>query len=176
MSSRTFMLTVTGFAFIVAACSSYGTSVVEVGKTRAPVASVSVTVPLSLVTGQTARATATPKDAKGTALTDRPVIWYSSSASIASVNDSGVVSAVAPGTAIVSAVSEGVAGRSTMSVMAPTPTPVATVTVVISPSSVLIGQTAVATATLKDSSGTLIVGRPITWQRSNPTVATVAPT
>jgi len=84
MSTRTFILAVTGCAFIVAACGSYGTSVLEVGSTRTPVASVSVAIPLSLAAGQTARAIATLKDAKGTALTDRPVIWYTSSASIAS--------------------------------------------------------------------------------------------
>jgi hypothetical protein len=83
MSTLTFILAVTGCAVIVA-CGSYGTSVVEVGNTRTPVASVSVAVPLSLAAGQTALAVATPKDANGRVLTDRPVIWYTSSASIAS--------------------------------------------------------------------------------------------
>ena len=170
---RTFMLVVTGLVFAVAACSSYGTSVVEVGKTRAQVASVSLTVPLSLVTGQTARATATPKDANGTALTDRRVMWYTSSGSIASVSDSGIISAVAPGTALVSAVSEGVSGQATMAVMPPPPTPIATITVAVKPSAVLVGQTALATATLQDSSGSPIFGRPIAWQTSDISVATV---
>ncbi|HEX9382507.1 MAG TPA: Ig-like domain-containing protein, partial [Gemmatimonadaceae bacterium] len=115
MSTRTFILAVTGCAVIVA-CGSYGTSLVEVGNTRTPVASVSVTVPATLAAGQTARAIATPKDANGTALTGRPVLWYSSSGSIASVSDSGIISAVAPGTAVVSAVSEGVAGEASMAV------------------------------------------------------------
>ena len=55
---RTFILAVTGFVLSVAACSSYGTSVVEVEKTRAAVASVSLSIPRSLVAGQTARAVA----------------------------------------------------------------------------------------------------------------------
>ena len=173
---RTFMLAVTGLVFSVAACSSYGTSVVEVEKTRAHVASVSVKVPLSLVAGQTARAIATPKDANGTALTDRPVLWYSSSGSIASVTDSGMISAVAPGTAVVSAVSEGVSGQATMAVMPPPPTPIATVSVAVSPSAVLVGQTAVATATLADSSGNQLSGRAVTWESDNVSVATVQAT
>src|SRR5713101_8678841 len=70
MLTRTFILAVTGCAVIVA-CGSYGTSIVEVGNTRTPVASVSVTVPLSLAAGQTARAIATPKDANGAALSGR---------------------------------------------------------------------------------------------------------
>jgi uncharacterized protein YjdB len=173
---RTFMLAVTGLVFSIAACSSYGTSVVEVGKTRTQVASVSLTIPSSLVAGQTARAIATPKDASGAALTDRPVTWYTSSASIASVSDSGMISAVAPGTAVVSAVSEGIAGQANMAVMPPPPTPIATVLVAVNPSAVLVGQAALATATLEDSSGNPITGRAITWESSNMSVATVAAT
>ena len=172
MSTRTFILAVTGIAVIVA-CGSYGTSVVEVANTRRPVASVSVTVPISLAAGQTARAIATPKDADGAALTGRPVLWYSSSGSIASVSDSGIISAVAPGTAVVSAVSEGVAGEATMAVVPPPPTPIATVAVAVNPSAVLIGQTAQATATLADSGGNPISGRTVIWSSSDLTVATV---
>jgi uncharacterized protein YjdB len=170
---RTFMLAVTGLVIAVAACSSYGTSVVEVGKTRAQVASVSLTIPSSLAAGQTARAIATPKDANGTALTDRPITWYSSSVSIASVNDSGVISAVAPGNTVVSAVSEGIAGQASMAITPPLPTPIATVSVAVSPPAVLIGQTAQATATLQDSSGNLISGRTVTWESSDISIATV---
>ena len=170
---RTFMLAVTGLVIAVAACSSYGTSVVEVGKTRAQVASVSLTIPSSLAAGQTARAIATPKDANGTALTDRPIAWYSSSAAIASVNDSGVISAVAPGNTVVSAVSEGIAGQASMAITPPPPTPIATVSVAVSPPAVLIGQTAQATATLQDSSGNLISGRTVTWESSDISIATV---
>ena len=170
---RTFMLAVTGLVFAVAACSSYGTSVVEVGKTKAQVASVSLTVPSSLAAGRTARAIATPKDANGTALTDRPVTWFTSSALIASVSDSGMISAVAPGTAVVSAVSEGIAGQATMAVVPPPPTPIATVLVAVNPSAVLVGQAALATATLEDSSGNLLSGRVVTWQSADISVATV---
>jgi uncharacterized protein YjdB len=176
VSKRTLILAVTGFAFSVAACGSYGTSVVEGNKPPAHVASVSLTVPISLITGQTARAVAVPKDASGATLPGRAVSWFTSSPAIASVNDSGLVSAVAPGSAILSAVSEGVSGQATIGVMPPTPTPIATVTVAVSPPSVLIGQTAHATATLKDSTGAPIVGRPITWQSSNSGIAAVGPT
>jgi uncharacterized protein YjdB len=170
---RAFMLTVTGLVLAVAACSSYGTSVVEVSKTQAQVASVSLSIPSSLVAGQKARAVATPKDANGTALTGRPITWYTSSASIASVTDSGVISAMAPGTAVVSAVSEGISGQATMAVMPPGPTPVATVSVAVNPPAVLVGQTATATATVADSIGNVLSGRTITWGSSNTTVASV---
>ena len=105
---RAFMLAVTGLVFSVAACSSYGTSVVAADKTPAKVASVSVSVPRSLVAGQTGRGTATPKDANGAVLQGKAVLWSTSIASVASVTDSGVISAIAPGTTILSASSEGV--------------------------------------------------------------------
>ena len=173
MSTRTFILAVTGFALSVAACSSYGTSVVEVKNAQARVASVSVTVPSSLSAGQTARGVAITKDANGSPLTGRSITWFTSSGSVASVTDSGVISAVAPGTAVVSAVSEGVSGQATLAVTPPPPTPIATVTVAVKPSAVLVGQTALATATLQDSSGAVISGQPITWESSDITVATV---
>src|SRR3981081_2715771 len=78
VSKRTFILAVTGIAIGVAACGSYGTSVVEVKNTPTAVASVSLTVPVSLTTGQTARAVAIPKDAKGVALSGRSIAWFTS--------------------------------------------------------------------------------------------------
>src|SRR5215210_2567194 len=103
---RAFILAVTGLAISVTACGSYGTSVVSVNN-PSRVASVSVALPASLAAGQTARAVATLKDQNGTVLTDRLVRWYTSSQSIVGVDDSGVIAAVAPGAATVSAVSEG---------------------------------------------------------------------
>ena len=172
---RAFILAVTGLAITVAACSSYGTSVVEVNQ-PSHVASVSVAFPASLAAGQSARGVATLKDQNGAILANRLVSWYTSSASIASVNDSGVIAAVAPGAAIVSAVSEGISGQKTMTVVPPTPTPVATLSIALSPSAVLVGQTAHATAVPEDSMGNPLSGRTVTWQSTNSSVAVVSPT
>ncbi|HMH26010.1 MAG TPA: Ig-like domain-containing protein [Gemmatimonadaceae bacterium] len=174
MSKRALILAVTGFVVSVAACSSYdGTGVIDANRTRAHVVSVSVTLPSSLTAGQKTRGVATVKAANGTILTDRPVTWFTSSGSVASVTDSGMISAVAPGTAVVSAVSEGVSGQATMAVLPPPPAPVATVAVAVTPSAVVVGQTAIATVTLADSSGNLLSGRVVTWSSSNTSVATV---
>jgi uncharacterized protein YjdB len=173
MSMRALVLAVTGFVVSVAACSSYDdSSVVEVNP-PAHVASVSLTLPSTLTAGQKTRGVAVTKDANGAVLTGRPVSWFTSSGSVASVTDSGMISAVAPGTAVVSAVSEGVSGQATMAVLPPPPTPVATVTVAVTPSALVVGQTATATATLADSTGNLLSGRVVTWSSSNTTVATV---
>ena len=173
---RAFALAVTGLALGFAGCSTYGTSVVDVPKTPVVhVGSVSVTLPRSLQIGNTARAVVTVKDDNGAVLTGRAVNWFSSSASVATVNDSGVVAAVTPGDAVVSAVSDGVAGQASLAVIAPppTPTPVASVQVALNPTALMVGQTAKATATLKDASGNTLTGRTVTWQSSNASVASV---
>jgi uncharacterized protein YjdB len=175
---RAFILAVTGLALGITACSSGGTTVVDVEKkTPAPVASVSVTLPSSsLVVGQTQRGIATARDASGAVLSDRPITWQSSSASIASVSDAGMISGIAPGSVMLSAASEGVSGQAPMTVSPLPPVPVATVSVVLTASSLVVGQTAQGTATLKDASGNILSGRAATWQTSNAAVGTVSST
>src|SRR5207302_2776301 len=73
-----------------------------------PVASVEVNPATARVqVGQTAQLTATPQDASGNPLSGRVVTWASSNTAIATVNASGLVSAVAAGTATITATSEG---------------------------------------------------------------------
>ena len=171
---RAFILAVTGVAIGVSACGSYGTDAVEVRK-PASVAAVSVTLASqSLVAGQSQRATVVVKDANGAALSNRTVLWYSSAASVATVDESGVISGISPGATTVSAVSEGVSGEAALSVVAAPPAPVATVLVAINPAAVVVGQTAHASATLLDASGNTLTDRTVTWQTGNSSVATVA--
>ena len=168
---RTAILAVAGLAFGATACSSGGTST-EVE--RNPVAAVSVALPSpSIVAGQMAQAVATPRDASGAPLTDRPIVWQSSSSAIASVTDAGIVSASLSGTAVISATSEGVRGEASLTVMAPPAVPVANVSVTLSPSSLVVGQTANATATLRDAGGNDLTGRAVAWSSSNAGVASV---
>ena len=85
----------------------------------APVARVTVTLALaSLTTGSTTQATAVTADSVGTALTGRTVTWSSSATTVATVSSSGLVTAVAPGTANISATSEGKSGVATVTVTA----------------------------------------------------------
>jgi uncharacterized protein YjdB len=173
---RAFILAVTGLDLAVAACSSYGTSAFEVQNTPAArVASVVIALPsASLVAGQAQRANVTLKNASGAALSGRTVVWSTSAATVASVNDSGLVRGVSPGSATLSAVSEGVAGEAALTVVPVPALPVASVVVALSPSAVMVGQTAHATATLLDSTGSSLTGRSVAWQSGNPGVATVS--
>ncbi len=173
---RAFILAVTGLAFAVAACSSYGTSVVDPEKpSTAQVATVSVTLPSSsLVAGQTQRAIVTLKDAKGATLSGRSVVWSSSASSIAVVSNDGLVQGVSPGAATVNALSEGIAGQADLTVTARPPLPVDRILVAINPAAVVVGQTAHADVALLDSNGNPLTDRAVTWQSGNPSVATVS--
>ncbi len=82
-----------------------------------PVARVSVTLSTaSLTTGLTTQATAVTADSLGTTLTGRAVTWSSSAPTVAAVSSSGLVTAVAPGSANIAATSEGKSGFATVTV------------------------------------------------------------
>jgi uncharacterized protein YjdB len=154
-----------------------GTAVVTV--TPVPVGSVTVTPPtLSLTTtqggsGSTATLTAVVKDLNGTVVTDRSVSWATSNNLVATVTQAGLVTAVAPGSATISASSEHQTGSSGVTVNF---LPVATVTVSPTQASILVAGTANFTATLKDALGNPITGPTVTWSTGNNAVATVSST
>jgi uncharacterized protein YjdB len=119
--------------------------------------------------GATQSLTATTRDAGGAVLTGRTVTWNSSANGVATVNASGVVTAVAPGTAAITATSEGVSGTATITVPAPT-----TATVEVSPASksLVVGQTQQLTATPRTASGAPLTGRTVAWTSTTPSDAT----
>jgi hypothetical protein len=89
--------------------------------TPTPVASVVSTVALSPSTntlnpGATFQITASLQDSTGASLTGRSVAWSSSNLTIASVSSSGVVAGVAPGSATITASSEGKSATASVTV------------------------------------------------------------
>src|SRR5438876_146252 len=170
---------VTAGSATITATSEGKSSTAALTVTTVPVASVaSVAVApatASLTVGQTMQLTATPKDSAGGTLTGRTVMWSSSNPSVATVSGSGLVTSVVVGTATITATSEGKAGSATVTV---TLVPVASVaSVAVSPAtaSIRVGQTVQLTATPKDSAGSALPGRTVTWGSSNTAVATVSP-
>src|SRR3989442_11616615 len=98
-----------------------GTAAITV--TNVAVNSVTVSpAPASVPAGQAVQLTATPKDASGTPLTGRAIIWSSSNTSVATVNASGLVSGVVAGSATITAMSEGQSGTSAVTVTPPSST------------------------------------------------------
>ena len=134
-----------------------------------PVASVSVSPSsASVLVGGTVSLVATTLDSAGGALTGRAVTWSSSNSGVASVNGSGVVTAVTPGSATITAASEGKSGTASVAVSS---VPVASVTVAPASASLQVGQTVQLTATPKDANGSVLSGRVITWSSSDTTIA-----
>ncbi len=131
---------------------------------------------LSMAVGEMAQLTVTLKAADGKVLAGRTVTWTSSDQAIATVSETGIVTAAAAGTATITATSEGVNGTATVTVTV-TQQPVATVEVTPNNGNfVAVGGTLQFTATVKAADGSVLVGRPVTWTTSNAAVATVSAT
>ena len=131
--------------------------------TANPVASVSVSLASSALTvGQGTQATAVLRDASGSTLSGRTIAWSSSNTAVATVSQSGYVTAVGAGSATITAQSEGKSGGASLSVQAAVAT-VKTVQVTLNVSSILPGATAQATAVARDVNGAIISGRAVQW-------------
>ncbi|HWQ29066.1 MAG TPA: Ig-like domain-containing protein, partial [Dehalococcoidia bacterium] len=144
---------------------------------RQVVAAVSVQpASASLTAGGSLQLTAAASDSNGYAVGGASFAWSSSNTAVATVNQSGVVTAVAQGSATMTASSGGKTAASSISVAGSSvlPPPVATVTVQPSSLSLTVGQTAQLGVVLKDANGNTLTGRSVTWSSSNPSVATVS--
>lgn len=158
-------------AFLLSGCGGGGTTTVP---TSAPVATVTLSsTAASLAPGATQQFTATTKDASGNVLTGRGVTWSSTSSTVASVSNGGLVTALAAGTTIISATSEGQSGNATITVT-PVVAPVASVTLSQSSATLVPTSTQLLTATPKDAAGNSLSGRTIIWTTSSALIATVS--
>lgn len=148
------------------------TATATVNVTPVPVATVSVAPGTSKVyVGQSVNLAATPRDSAGGALTGRSVTWSSTNSAVASVSATGVVTALAPGSATITATVEGKTGSATIQVSLVL---VASVTVSPTSKTLYIGQTVDLAAIAKDSAGNTLTGRAVAWASSNPAVASVS--
>jgi hypothetical protein len=75
----------------------------------------------TLQTGATVQLNATTTDASGATLSGRTVTWATNNSGVATVSQTGLVSALSPGSASISATSEGVVGATLVTVNASTP-------------------------------------------------------
>ena len=167
-----------GSAIIVATVESVkGDAGVTVSSTTstatAAVVSVTLAAP-SLTTGQTTQATAEVRDASGNVLTGRPVTWASLAPTIASVSATGLVTALAAGTASIQATVDSKTGAANVTVSAPSTAPVATLTVTLASPNIYTGSTTQATAVAKDANGNVLTGRTASWVSLSPSVASVS--
>ncbi len=147
-----------------------GTSSITV--TKIPVGSVTVAPPSkALLVTQTVSLSATVRDSVGTIVIDRPVSWGSNNTLVATVSSTGLVTAVAPGIATITATSETKSGTSTITVSL---VPVSTVVVQPAQDTLVVNATAQLTAATLDSIGGVLTGRVVTWGSSDATTASVS--
>lgn len=160
-------------AFAATACGGGGGDVTRPQPPApTPVASVVVTVAeASLTVGQTTQATATARAADGSTLAGRTITWASSNSSVATVSSAGLVTSLAAGSTTISATSEGQSGSVALNVA---PVPVATVTVALTASTLVEGQTTQGTALLRAANGSTLSERTVAWSTSNAAVASVS--
>jgi uncharacterized protein YjdB len=149
-----------------------GTSQVTV--VQVPVNSVTISPAGShtVFLGSSLQLMATLRDGGGNVLTGRPVNWTTSNQAVATVSQTGLVSAVALGNAQITAESEGRTGTVSVAVALP---PVATISITPNPGAVQVGSSLQMTLDLRDAAGNPLTttGRTVIWASSNRPVATV---
>jgi len=139
-----------------------------------PVASVTVSPPSKTMTvGDTATFSATTKDAQGHVLTGRAIAWSSDNTAVATVDSTGLVTAVAAGSANITATSEGQSGSSAVTV---NPVPVGSVIVKPQDTTMTVGDSAQFSAQTLDSKGNPLTGRDVAWSTSDKKIAKVSAT
>ena len=125
----------------------------------------------TLVEGDTLHLSAEAVDSNGHAVGEAEFEWASSDTSVVRVNASGLVVAVSPGEAEITATSAGVTGRTALTVLAPVPA-----TVAVTPDTVAftaLGQTVQLAAEVRDEAGRVMAGVPVSWWSADTTVAAV---
>lgn len=88
-----------------------------------PTASVSVSCPTQMETGTSGTCTAYGYDSNGTFTNSNVSSWSSSNTGVATISSAGQISAVAAGSATITAVIDGVAGSTSVTVVNPSVTP-----------------------------------------------------
>jgi uncharacterized protein YjdB len=165
----------TGTAHITAAVGSVSATA-TITVTAVPVATLTVTPSsANLVVGATQQLTAIPRDGQGNVLPGRTITWISGAPGIATVTQTGLVTAVGAGTAIIFAATEGVSGGATI-IVGSAPVTVASVTLVPNAATLSPGATVTLVPTILDTNGLPVspAGRTIVFTTSDAAVATVS--
>ena len=146
-------------------------SSVTVVAAPARVASVAI-VPseVDLVVAATTGLVATPYDSRGAAIVGRTVVWTTNNATVAAISQSGRVTALLPGNAVITAVIDGVPGFANVTVRL---VPVAAVAITPNNVTLGVGKAMTLSATLTDAAGNILTGRTITWSSSDTRAVTV---
>lgn len=120
--------------------------------------------------GATVQLSAVARDASGNTIPGKSFTWSSSAIAVATVSISGIATAVANGTASITATTDGVQGTASLSV-APVTSTIEVTPAIGELNS--IGATLQFSAVAKDGNGNVIAGKTFTWSTSATPIATV---
>jgi uncharacterized protein YjdB len=156
------------------------TAAITVSSSSPTLTSITLTPASSTLSiGQTVDITSAAKWSNGTSTTpyDSYLTWISSSPSVATVNAGGVVTAVAAGTATITASLGGVSRTAAITVNAGSAAALTGITMLQSTSSLQVGQTTGVVVMANWSNGTTTspYTTGVTWTSSNSAVATATP-
>lgn len=138
---------------------------------------VRVSGPVQVGVGGTITLYAAVGDASGNPVLNPSVTWTSAAPSVATVtgtSDTAFVTGQAPGGVLITATSGGLNDSHWIDVVSST-APVATVTVVPASANLAVGDSVGFTAELRDSTGILLTGRPVSWFTADSTVIYLYP-
>lgn len=127
----------------------------------------------TLSVGAQSQFTAQVLDASGEELSGRNVAWSSTDVAIATVNGTGLVTAVSAGTTSIRATVDGKTGTGALTV---SPASVATLAIDAPQVALVQGDTRALLAIARDAQGNVLAGRAATWESTNPQIATVSTT
>lgn len=157
---------------VAAACSGDSGPVAVPPAASDAVATVVVTPSsASLVVGETVRLSATPRSVTGAVLSGRIATWQSSAPDIATVAANGTVTALAVGTAQMTAHTDGKAGS--MSVVVQLPATVHSIQLDYPSASLALGQVLPLRASLFDSAGQRVIRSNLSWVAGDTNVVRV---
>jgi uncharacterized protein YjdB len=129
---------------------------------------------LSLLAGASGTITATVYGSRGTVLTGRALAWSSGNTSVATVGQTGLVTAVSAGTATITATAEGIAGTAVVTVTAAGTGTIVRVDITPTSASVAVGASVQLTGLAYDAQGRVSTAEPYLWAVDNPVIASVS--
>ncbi len=153
---------------VVASCGGGGD-----GTTSPPgtVARVDITAPsATMEVGQNMQVTVKYYDATSAQLSGKTVSYATSNSSVATVSNSGLITAAAPGPVTITATVDGVQGNLSITV---NQVPVFFILITPANPSVRMGETVTLTAQTQDAIGQPLTGRAVSWASADPARATI---
>lgn len=163
-----------GSASISASSDGSSAELASVVVVARPVASITVdpaSASLPSLTDTVQLSAAVARDSRGTPLSRARFVWSSSAPGVAMVSSDGVVTAIANGTAVITARADDVAGTATISVAQR----VIRISIAPSTATVETGGTVRYAASAFDGNGAPVPDGVLSWASGNPGVATVTP-